>query len=120
MTFVFLALPKHVIRSLPAGWNRVGCRNDSFVAGVQDSSAQVEAGLFCATRNQNLVRLVFKAIIAQKLLLDSRLQLRRAVNSRVFRQAGLYGFDGRNFYVLRSIKIRFAGPETDDIAPLRA
>ena len=93
-------------------------RDDHLVARVEQGAAEVEDRLLGAARDQDLVALVLEAIVAAELADDRVLQLVRAVDIRVTREAAADRRDAGLGDVRRRVEIRLAGTEADDVLAL--
>ena len=92
--------------------------DDNLVARIEYGLADVEQRMLCAVGYDDLIRLVFKAIIALKLFTYRRAQLQRAAGRSVARHALIQSRLCGVAYVLGRIEIRFARTESNDVNAL--
>ena len=92
---------------------------DDLVAGVDDGKHKIEETLLAAARNQDLPGSVGKIILPLELGDNGVFEARGAAYRCVFGETLVDGDNGRILDILWRFKIRFPGPQPDDVLALR-
>jgi len=112
-------LPSAILTMSGVG-HPVGRRDDDFVvARIEQRQRQVEEALLAAAGNQDLVALVFQAIVALELGDNGVLEFRRPVHGRVLGLAGINRGHGGILDVPGGVEIRLTGAKADNVLARR-